>query len=330
MRVLVTGATTPLGEAIVGHLLEVRDVELVMAVGRESNGKQRAHHKLTYRAVDLTRTRALHDLLWRDARGLGITAVIHGIHHRSARDVGRRVHAQNVDATRELVIACAEHPTIRRFVYRSFAEVYAPHRATPDLIDENAPLDFAPAAPQWVRDRVEADLGVCSHFGGRLQIAVLRCAEILAPDVGSQLWDYLSSRVCVHPLGFDPMLNVLSLEDAADAFGAALESTETGVFNIAGFDTLPLSRAIAESMKLKIGVPGPMVAPLYALRRAVAGFEFRYDLNERRFHFGGVLDGGRARTALGYTPHVPVGWPRPWWRRLLDEMARIRLETEEP
>ena len=330
MKVMVTGATTPLGAAIVDHLLAKRDVELVLAIGIEPEPRKRTSDKLVYRAVDLTRARPLHDLLWGEARGLGIAAVVHGMQHRDAHGSGRRVHAQNVDATRELLIACGEHPTIRRFVYRSFAEVYAPQRATPDLIDEEAPLDFDPTAPQWVRDRVEADLGVCAHFGGRLEVAVLRCAEILAPGVGSQLWDYLSSRVCLHPFGFDPMLNVLSLEDAASAFGAAVESAEIGVFNVAGFDTLPLSRAIAESMKINVGVPGPLIAPLYRLRRAVAGFEFRYDLNERRFHFGGVLDGRRARTALGYTPKTPVRRPRPWWRRLIDEMSRLRPELQRP
>jgi len=330
MKVMVTGATTPLGAAIVEHLLATRDVDLVLAVGRQPQPSSRPSDKLVYRAVDLTHARPLHDLLWGEGRALGLDGVIHCMHHRSARDIGNRVHAQNVDATRELLAVCADHPTIRRFVYRSFAEVYAPRRATPDLIDEEAPLDFDPAAPQWVRDRVEADLAVCAHFAGRLEIAVLRCAEILAPDVGSQLWHYLSSRVCLRPLGFDPMLNVLSLDDAAAALGAALTSPEIGVFNIAGFDTLPLSRAIAESAKVEIGVPGPLLAPLYRLRRAVAGFEFRYDINARRFHFGGVLDGRRARSAFNYAPHTPVAWPRPWWRRLFDDMARMRPESGSP
>ena len=48
------------------------------------------------------------------------------------------------------------------------------------MLDEESPLDHAPTS-QWKRDRVEADLHVCSHFGGPLQIAVLRFAEILAP-----------------------------------------------------------------------------------------------------------------------------------------------------
>jgi nucleoside-diphosphate-sugar epimerase len=307
MRVLVTGATTALGAAIVEHLLASRDVELVLAIGREQEAPLR-HDRLEYRSVDLTHPRVVHDVVWGEARDLGITVVVHGMQHRRVRDHGAGVHAQNVDATRDLLAACTGHPTIRRFVYRSFGEVYAPRRATPDLIDEEAPLDFSPAAPQWVRDRVEADLLVCAHLAGPLEIAVLRCAEILAPGVGSQLWDYLSSKVCLRPFGFDPMIGVLSLEDAALAFATATASTEIGVFNIAGLDILPLSRAIAESARVDVPVPGPLMSPLYRLRRALAGFDFHYDMNARRFHFGGVLDGSRAREALGFVPHTAVRW----------------------
>jgi UDP-glucose 4-epimerase len=332
VRVLVTGATTPVGAAIIDHLLATRGVELVLAIGRERELPAARPARLLYRNVDLRRARQVHDLVWGDARELGISAVVHGMQHRSAADAGDRVHAQNVRATRELLSACADHPTIRRLVYRSFAEVYAPPLANQDLIDEQAPLDFAPGAPQWVRDRVEADLSVCSHLGGRLEIAVLRCAEIFADGTGSQLWDYLGSRVCLRPIGFDPMLNLLSLDDAATAFGAALASPEIGVFNIRGVDTLPLSRAIAECVRLDIALPGPLLAPLYRLRRAIVGLDFRYDLNARRFHFGGVLDGGRARAGLGYVPRIPVRWPRPWWRRLMDELGTVTApeELEEP
>jgi UDP-glucose 4-epimerase len=325
MRVMVTGATTPLGVAIVRHLLVSRDVELVLAVGREAAAPSAyTGDRIVYRAADLSHPRVIHDLVWGPARDLRIAAIVHGMQHRAAHDRGRAVYVQNVRATRDLLVACGEHPTIRRFVYRSFAEVYGLGHATSDLIDEESPLDFDPSAPQWVRDRVEADFVVCEHLASRLEIAVLRCAEILAPDVGSQLWDYLSSRVCLRPLGFDPMINVLSLDDAATAFGAALASPEVGIFNIPGHDTLPLSRAIAESGKANIPVPGPLMSPLYRLRRAVSGFDFRYDINNRRFHFGGVLDGTRARTKLGYAPRVPVRWPRAWWRNLLEQLAEAR------
>jgi UDP-glucose 4-epimerase len=326
MRALVTGATTPLGRALIDALTSSDDGSLVLAVGHEPRPDRPWRGNVVYRCSDLTRGREVHDLICGDAIEHGIDTVVHMAQHRATRDSGRRIHAQNVTATRELLLRCTDHPTIRRFVYRSFAEVYALEHATSDLLDEDAALDFDPAAPQWLRDRIEADLTVCAHFGGPLQIAVLRCAEILAADSGSQLWDYLLSRVCLRPLGFDPMLNVLSLQDAVVAITAAAQATHTGVFNIAGADTLPLSRAIAETVRLDIPVPGPLLAPLYGLRRWIAGFDFRYDLNLRRFHFGGVIDGARARRLLGYVPSHPVQWPRAWWRVLLERLAALRSE----
>jgi UDP-glucose 4-epimerase len=327
MKVLVTGATAPLGMACVDALLAKDGVELVLAVGREPEFPRQMSARLAYLHADLSRPRVLHDLVWGQARERGIDAVVHAMPHRAVADRGTRVHAQNVDTTRELVLACIDHPTIRRLVVRSFAEVYGLHRTTSDLLDEEAPLDFDPSAPQWVRDRVEADLTVCAHLGSALSIAILRCAEILAPSTGSQLWDYLQSRVCLRPLGFDPMLNVLSLDDAAAALVAALRSDATGVFNIPGFDTLPLSLAIAMSRRADIPVPGPLMAPLYGLRRWAAGFEFRYDMNLRRFHFGGVLDGTRARALLGFVPERPVSWPKPWWPLLIERLAAAQNDT---
>lgn len=319
MRVLVIGATTPLGRALVEVLAQAPDVEHVLAAGREPIAALPAG--VRYVAVDLTHARAVHDLLWGPARKSEIDTVVHLAHHRAACETGAKVHAQNVVATRQLVRSCAEHPTIRRLVYRSFAEVYALAATTSGLLDEEAPLAFEAEAPAWLRERIEADLTVCAHLGGPLQIAVLRLAEVLARDSGSQLWDYLSSRVCLRPLGFDPMLNVLSIDDAVAALRAASHTSATGVFNIPGADTLPLSRAIAESLRIEVPTPGPLLAPLYALRRGLTGFELRYDLTGRRLHLAGVLDGSRARRELGYAPSHPVDWPRPWWRTLLRRLA---------
>lgn len=324
MNVMVTGATTPLGAAIVRALIATREVGLVLAIGRESHADWLSDRKLVYRSADLTRPRVLHDLVQADAQHLGIRTVIHAMQHRRAADRGHRVHAQNVDSARELLAACSGHPTIRRLIYRSYAEVYALDHVTSNLLDEEARLEFAPSASQWVRDRVEADLTMCAHFGRDLEIAVLRCAEVFAPECGSQLWDYLQSRVCLRPLGFDPIINVLSLEDATCAVLAAVRSRATGVFNIPGKDTLPLSNAIAASHRAHVPVPGPLLHPLYQLRRWIADFDFRYDMNVRRFHFGGILDGTRARDELAFVPRLGVQWPKPRWLVLIERLAEAQ------
>jgi len=308
VRVLVTGATTSIGEAIVAELLRDPGVEHVLAIVGD-DPLPRSVPRLAYQHVDLTRPRAVHDLLYRTVRRDAIDTIVHAPLHRSARHRGPRVHALNVETTHDLLIGCEHHPTVRRFVYRSAAEVYAVRATEPNLLDEDTPLEFDPGAPQWVRDRVEGDLAVCARAGmSSLEIVVLRCAEILAPGCGSQLWDYLQSKVCLRPLGFDPMINVLSLEDAARAVHLAAASHAIGILNVPGADTLPLSRLIAHSGRHDIPVPGPLLAPLYRLRTWTVGFEFRYDANLRRFHFGGIVDGTRARDQLGYVPAQPLRW----------------------
>ncbi len=305
MKVLVTGATTPQGVEVVEQLLADPSVEHVLAVGIEPDAVPAIcrRPRFSYQAVDLTRARAVRSLLFGPARELGIDTVIHGAVHRSCRATGPGAHALNVEVARELLLESERHPSIRRFVHCSSGDVYSIRVAEPSLLDEDVALEHDPAAPQWVRDRVEADLTVCSYIGrSSLSIAVLRCAEVLAEETGSQLWDYLQSRVCFRPLGFDPMINFLTAEDYGRAVTLAAASSATGVFNIAGADTLPLSSIIHRMGRRSVAIPGPLIAPLYQLRTWTIGLEFRYDLNMRRFHFGGVLDGARAARELGYRP----------------------------
>ncbi|CAN5871858.1 NAD-dependent epimerase/dehydratase family protein [soil metagenome] len=314
MRVMVTGAGTPLGAAFVGILQQDPRVERVLAVGHERDEPVLPGPGVRWVTADLRRARSLHDLVWGPARNEEIDVVIHGLDGRDIR------------CAPLLVRESEDHPSIRRFVYRSSSDVYSFHKTATNLIDEDAAVDFDPTRPPGIRERVEADVAVCSRFGGSLAIAVLRCAEIFSSGVESQLWDYVQSRVCLRPMGFDPMINLLSLEDALSAFAAALHGPATGVLNIVGRDTLPLSELVIESSRLDVPVPGPLLSPLYRLRRRVAGFDFRYDVNRWKLHFGGILDGSRAARELGYVPMKSVTWPRPWWLQLVAKLS-ARLST---
>ena len=142
-----------------------------------------------------------------------------------------------------------------------------------------------------------------------LSIAVLRCAECLAPKTGSQLYDYLESRVCFRPMGYDPVVNLISEDDLGHALMLAARSTAQGIFTIPGATTLPLSEIIRRRGRAQVPVPGPAMAPLYAARRAVIRSNFDYSLNRGRLHFGVVLSGARAESILGYRPRSSVTFP---------------------
>jgi UDP-glucose 4-epimerase len=307
--VLVTGATTPVGRALVRSLLARPDAGPVLAVAAERAWPGPQDRRLHYLPLDLTRSRQLRELLFGPARDLGLTAVVHLAHHRSVRAQGRRAHALNVEATREMLQLAERHPTLRRFVYVGSAEVYRVDAELPALIAEDHPLEMSPRMPQRLRDRVEADLTVCTRMGlSPLSIAVLRPSEIYGAGSGSQLFDYLSSSVCYRPLGHDPMLDVISVDDAARAAELAIDSRAQGVFNIPGADVLPLSAAIRRAGCVAIPAPGPVIGPLYAARAMVRGTEFSWALSRWRFRWSGVLDGTRAAAELAYHPRAPVTW----------------------
>lgn len=313
ISILVTGATTPIGERLVRSLLADTRVSHVLAVGVEPHDRALPFtmgHRFTYVSSDLTRSRKLHDLLFGPARDLGVEVVVHLSQHRSARDAGRRVHAANVETLRSILELADRHPKIRRVVVRSFAAVYRLGMDLPVLVTEDHPLNLSPRAPQYVRDRVEADLTAWARMGLiNAEIVVLRCAEALGPGTGSQLFDYLEAPFAFRPAGFDPMVNVATIADIVAALEAATFGSGEGVFNIPGFDTLPLSEACRKWGTPTFPVVDPLVAPLYELRHRLTGSEFTYGMNRNQMHFGLVLDGSRARDLLGYKPRTPVDWP---------------------
>lgn len=324
-RYLITGATTPPAKALVRTLLSREDTELVLVVGGEATRNAVSDSRLVQLRIDLRRERSIRELVFGRVRDDCIRVVIDMATHRSSRVQGRGAHAINVDETRRLLRFVERVPSAQRFVYRSFGSVYRIAHDLPSIIDEDHPLRLGPRTPQYILDRVEADLAVCARMGmSRLQIAVLRTAECLAPEAGSQLWDYLHSRVCIRPVGFDPMFNVISQEDLADALARAAITEAQGIFNIPGRDTLPLSRMIDRFGRIEIAAPTSMLHPLYALRRAMRGGDFRFDLMRERLRFGFVLDGARARAQLGYAPRHPVRWPLS-----IDEVGR-RAQRNNP
>jgi UDP-glucose 4-epimerase len=313
-RILITGASTPVGHALFDALAADSRVERVVGVlppGVRPFEEAHESDRVGWASADLTRERDIRSLLFGAAARERTDLVVHLASHRAARDVGPRVRAQNVKSTRLLIDLAERHPTIRRFVLRSSSEVYRIRASAPTIIPEGHSLEFSSRAPQWIRDRVEADLSTCARMGmSRLAVAVIRAAECLAPNSGSQLWDYLDSRLCFTPAGFDPMINVMSTDDQVDVLRRAVFASDQGVFNAPGMDTLPLSLAIRKAGRIRVLAPGPLLAPLYGLRAITHKRDFRYDQNYARFHFGGILDGERAARLLGYVPKHPVDWTK--------------------
>jgi UDP-glucose 4-epimerase len=311
-NVLITGADTPIGERLARVLIADSRVDRILAVcGGDAELYPLADNpRVRAIQVNLVKSRRVRELLFGPARDEQIHVVVHLAMHRGTRMRGSRAHAFNVEALRGIIELAERHPTIERLVLRSDAAVYRSRRDLPVLIGEEHPLNIGVDVPQWVRDRVEADVTACARMGlSQLQIVVLRMAEVLAPGTGSQVFDWLESPVCFRPAGFDPMINLLSLDDATGVLQKAVFSDHQGVFNIPGADTLPLTACIRAWGRLGIPIAEPVMGPLYRMRSRITGRDFSYGINRGRFHFSGVLDGARAREVLRFVPAHPIDWP---------------------
>lgn len=111
MRVMVTGATTPLGAAIVRELLADADVTRVLAIGLEAQAAS-TDPRLVYRATDLTRPREVHDLIHGAARQHAIDTIVHAAQHRDAHD-GDAAFTRRM--SKPPACCCSTAPTIQRF-----------------------------------------------------------------------------------------------------------------------------------------------------------------------------------------------------------------------
>jgi len=326
VRVLITGATTPVGQALVRELLADPATERVIAVGREP---VRPHAEIDGRVrheqCDLSRERSLRRLLFGVARDEAIDTIVDMAAHRDPSARGPRARNLTARSTRLLLRLGERLPRLERYVLRSYGEIYERSESLPAILDEEHPLRIGSGTPQWILDRVEADLAACARMGmSRMRVMVLRATECLAPRTGSQLWDWLQAPVCFRPFGFDPIVNVISEEDLARALALAAKGRAQGIVNVPGLDTLPLREVVARFARADVAVPGPMLLPLYAARRATVRMSFDYALTKDRLHFGGVLDGERAEHVLGFVPQVPVRWPL-----RLDRVAE-RARSENP
>ncbi len=310
--VLVTGAASPMGQQLVRSLLADMRIRHVLAVDElpPDRALPFSHAgRLTWLPVDLTRARKVRELLFGAARDLGVEVVVHLSEHVGAYGGGRRVRAHNVEALRSILELVDEHPTIRRLVVKSHAVVYKVSLDLPVQVEEDHPLNLSPGAPQYVRDRVEADLTACARMGLiQCEIVVLRCAEVMAPGSGSQLYDYLDAPVVLRTMGFDPMVNLAHPADIVSALELATHGSGEGVFNIPGYDTLPLSEAARLWGAPVVPLPEMVIRPAYALRHRLMGTEFRYGIHRNQLHLGLVLDGARAARVLGYRPEHAVEW----------------------
>jgi UDP-glucose 4-epimerase len=136
-------------------------------------------------------------------------------------------------------------------VVASSTLVYGARSTNPSFIAEDAPL-AAPPDYAFVADKIEAERALVDlHAQTGIGCTVLRLAPLLSAGCRTLASRYLSLPAVPTILGFNPMIQLLAVDDAVEALARAIDRAETvggrgsrAVFNICGTGVLPLHAAI--------------------------------------------------------------------------------------
>jgi len=191
-----------------------------------------------------------------------IKAVIHmGIMH-DPRMSQEEHHSFNVLGTSRILECCARYG-VKKLVVLSSSNVYGPSPDNSNFLTEDAPL-MAASRFSNMRDLIEVDMLGQSFFWKHpdVETVVLRPVHIVGPNIKNAPSNYLRLARPWTMAGFDPMVQLIHVEEAARAMVQALRRGLRGVFNVVGPGEVPLSKVLEELGRRPIAVPHMVARPL--------------------------------------------------------------------
>jgi UDP-glucose 4-epimerase len=146
------------------------------------------------------------------------------------------------------------------------------------------------------------------------EVVVVRTCPVIGPDHGMPLDELLEMPVVLSPTGRDPPVQLLHVDDAAEAYvRAAARPGLRGVFNIAGSDPIPLSVLAGVLEKPVVSLPrwAARGASHAVSKLRLVGFGAD-DL--RMLHDGVPLATGRPAGELEFAPRYSTRQTLAVWR----------------
>lgn len=275
---------------------------------------RRLHHELEWQIVGLDRRPMLgkpkdiehhqHDLRSKKARDIfragDVDALIHlGVMH-DPRARPAELYSWNITGTTKLLEYCQAY-RVPKVVLVSSANVYGPRPDNPQFLTEDAPLLAAQRFPQ-MRDLVEIDHLVSTFLWRAQQVetVILRPVHIVGP-VHNAPSNYLRIERPPTLLGFDPMVQLIHVQDVAEAIVCALSPGRRGIYNVVGPGEVPLSTVLRELGREPVAIPHPVAGPLLSLAFKLGMSSFPVaELDFIRYVC--MVDGRRAAAELGFRP----------------------------
>jgi UDP-glucose 4-epimerase len=282
-RVLVTGLSTYWGGRLAQALESHPEIEAI--VGVDSGEPTRELER-----TEFVKVGNQHSLIERIVRAAELDTVVDTrLVVNSLQASPRIAHENNVIGTMNILSGCvgADSP-VRKLVFKSSAHYYGCEQDDPAFFTEEMRRAHRPGR-QIERDVVEAEESVAEFARARpdAAVTVLRCVNVLGPDVVTPHTRMFSLPLIPMVAGFDPRCQFVHEDDVVRALEHAVFNHTPGTYNVAADGVLALSEVIGLLGKRPLPIlppwgTGAIAAPLRRL-----GLRFPDELlNQLRFGRG--------------------------------------------
>lgn len=306
VRVLITGVSSPLGAEVARRLAP----QVPFLFGCDVADPVSAIEEMDFVHAD-TRQAAIGKLI----RQLHIDTVVHLATMIDSPHDDRAAHETNVIGTMNVLVGCSGPSSpVRRLIVKSSQAAYGASASDPSLYTEDTINTERPSS-SITRDLLEMEQLVGEHMlrNESCRVTVLRLGFRLTE--GTILARYLSLPLVPTFTGFDPRLQFLHEDDAAEAIVRAVIGDASGVFNVAGDGVVLLSQAIA----IMGGRPAPVLPPYGRwLARLALRAATRVELPPHLadvLALGSVMDCSKLESTFGWKPAYSS-------RAVMDSLAR--------
>lgn len=210
----------------------------------------------------------------------------------------------NVIGTMQMLAACQRAERVTKLIVRSSTARYGLSARNPALFTEDDPPRRAPASG-FGKDVVEIE-GYARGFARRrpdVRVTVLRMAYLLDGWGDSLLARYLSLPAVPTVLGYDPRLQVLYADDAAEALRRAVVEEHAGTYNVAAGGVVTVAQAAHLAGRPTVPIPSRVLGAASRVMRQAHVLDAGPELAGTVMH-SQVVDTARVRAEFGWVPEL--------------------------
>jgi UDP-glucose 4-epimerase len=298
--VALTGACTFLGTELIRRLEEDRRFARIIAldVRQPPSLIEGGASKTKFYKIDLTTPTVDADMaeILADEH---VDTAVHAAFLSHPTHANEWAHELEDVGTMHVLNACAE-VVLPRLLMLSTTMVYGASPKNPNFLTEGHEL-HGHRESRFINDKVRAERQVLrfAKENPSTQVAVLRFAPILGPTANNLFTRFLARPVAPVMMGYDPLMQFVHEQDAAEALRIAVERDCEGPFNIVGKGVLPYTTVLA--LLGRIPAPLPYVVARTVSRALWATQIFNSPPSLLDFlRYLCVADGSRARRELGF------------------------------